>query len=417
MKLRIAVSILLILLVSAVTAVGVYVISDVEEKPRVEPKAAPVPVEVAAVVAADFVQRIEALGTIAAVREGPVSAEVAGRIVRIPPNIGLGSVVRAGDLLAQVDSKDFEIAVRKAAAQVASAKARVRKAAVDIERQRKLVRLNREQLRLARAEHERLTKLLKQELVSSQEAERQELAWRRIEEELEAARSGELETEALHAIARADLALANVQLEQARETLSDTEIRAPFAGVIAHKNATLGERVAPGQVIFRLADIETVKLDVRIPATDIHRLDARIVAKVRVRGLDGEFSGRVTNIGPRADEQTRSFPVEIFMSNSPGRKLLPGMFARAVIPVREYPGAILIPRESVIFEDGRPAVFVADPDSDRAARREVRIAGRFGPRYMIAGGLEPGDLLVTAGQRLLLDGARIRVVTRRDLSS
>ncbi len=417
MKIRIAVSILLILLVSAVTAVGVYVISDVEKKPLVEPQAAPVPVEVAAVVAADFVHRIEALGTISAVREGPVSAEISGRIVAIPAGIDLGSVVRTGELLAQVDTTDFEIAVRKAAAQVASARARVRKAAVDIERQRKLVRLNREQLRLARAEHARLEKLLKQGLVSSQEAERQELAWRRIEEELESARSGEQETEALHAIARADLALADVQLEQARETLSDAEIRAPFAGVIARKSVTLGERVAPGQLLFQLADIETVKLDVRIPAGDIHRLGDQVAADVRVQGLEEAFSGRVANIGPQADQRTRSFPVEILIPNLPARKLLPGMFARAVIPVRDYPGAILIPRESVVFEDGKPAVFVADPDSGLAARRAVLLAGRFGPRYLVAAGLEPGDLLVTAGQRLLLDGARIRVVTRRDLAS
>lgn len=417
MKIRIAVSVLLILLVSAVTAVGVYVISDVEEKPRVQPASVPVPVEAAAVVAADFVHRIEALGTISAVREGSVSAEISGRIVGIPAGIDLGSVVRAGELLARVDPGDFEIAVRKAAAQVASAKARVRKAAVDIERQRKLVRLNREQLRLARAEHARLTQLLKQELVSNQAAERQELAWRRIEEELESARSGEQETEALHAIAEADLALANVQLEQARETLMDTEIRAPFAGIIAQKNATLGERVAPGQVLFQLSDIETVKLDVRIPAAEIHRLDSRIVANVHVRGLEAEFTGRVANIGPQADKQTRSFPVEIFMDNSRARKLLPGMFAKAMIPVGSYPGAILVPRESVIFEDDKPAVFVADPDSGLATRRAVRITRRFGSRYMIAAGLEAGDLLITAGQRLLLDGARIRVVTRRNLAS
>ena len=417
MKIRIAVSVLLILLVSAVTAVGVYVISDVEQQPRVQPAAAPVPVEVATVVATDFVHRIEALGTISAVREGPVSAELSGRIVEIAPDIDLGSVVEAGALLARVEPRDFEIAVRKAAAQVASAKARVRKAAVDIERQRKLVQLNREQLRLARAEHERLTKLLKKGLVSSQQAERQELAWRRIEEELESAKSGERETRALHAIAEADLALADVQLEQTQETLRDTEIRAPFAGVIARKNVTLGERVAPGQVLFQLADVETVKLEIRIPAADIHRIDSRVVANVRVGGLEEGFTGRVVNIGPRADQQTRSFPVEIFISNSEGGKLLPGMFAQAVIPVRGYTGAILIPRESVVFQDGKPTAFVADPGSSRATRRAIRIAGRFGPRYMIAAGLEPGDLLITAGQRLLLDGARIRVVTRRDLSS
>ena len=417
MKIRIAVSILLILLVSAVTAVGVYVISDVEKKPPVEPQAAPVPVEVAAVVAADFVHRIEALGTVAAVREGPVSPELGGRIVRISPGVDLGSVVEAGAFLAQVHSRDFEIAVRKAEAQVAGAKARLRKAAVDIDRQRKLVRLNREQLRLARAEHERLTELLEKRLVSSQQAERQELAWRRIEEELESARSGERQTQALHAIAEADLALAEAQLEQARETLRDTEVRAPFKGVIVRKNVTLGERVSPQAVLFRLADIDTLKLEVRVPAADVQQIDARTAVTVTVPGSKEEFRGRVANIGPRADRETRSFPVEIFISNPRDRKLLPGMFARAIIPVRNYTEAILVPRESVIFEDGKPAVFVADPDANRATRRAVRIARRFGSRYMIAAGLEPGDLLVTAGHRLLLDGARVRVVTRRDLAS
>ena len=416
MKVRVAVSVLLILLLSAVTAVGVYVIQDVEEKQPVRPEAVPVPVEVAEVAAADFVHRIEALGSIAAVREGAVSAEVAGRIVEIPADVDLGSEVAAGDLLAKVDHRDYEIAVRKAAAQVSGAKARVRKAAVDIERQRKLVRLNAEQFRLARAEHERLVKLREKGLVSSQDVERQELSWRRIEEELESARSGQRQTEALYAIAQADLDLAGVQLEQARETLRDTEVRAPYAGIIARKSVTLGERVAPGQVLFHLADVETVKLDVRIPASEIQQLDPRAAATVRVTGIEREFTGNVANIGPRADPGTRSFPVEIFLSNQE-RRLLPGMFARAMIPVRGYPAAILIPRESVLFEGGEATVFVADPDSGRAARRPVRVAGRFGARYMIAEGLEPGDLLVTAGQRLLLDGARIRVVTRRDLSS
>lgn len=416
MKVRIAVTALLILLLSAVTAVGVYVIQDVEEEPPVQPEAVPVPVEVAAVVAAEFVHRIEALGSIAAVREGPVSAEVAGRIVKISKDVDLGSEVAAGDLLAKVDQRDYDISVRKAAAQMSGAKARLRKAAVDIERQRKLVRLNAEQFRLARAEHERLVKLRDKGLVSSQEVERQELSWRRIEEELESARSGQPQTEALYAIAQADLDLAEVQLEQARETLRDTEIRAPYAGIIARKNVTLGERVAPGQVLFQLADVETVKLELRIPASDIRQIDPRAAASVRVSGIEQEFTGEVANIGPRADRGTRSFPVELFLSN-PERRLLPGMFARAMIPVRDYPAAILIPRESVLFEDGRAAVFVADPDAGRATRRAVRIARRFGARYMIAGGLEPGDLLVTAGQRLLLDGARIRVVTRRDLSS
>jgi membrane fusion protein (multidrug efflux system) len=212
------------------------------------------------------------------------------------------------------------------------------------------------------------------------------------------------------------LASALADLEQSRENLRDTDVRAPFAGIIAEKSVTLGERVDPGTVLFRLADVSTVKLGVRISGVDVHQLDAGIETKVFVPGLDREFTGRVTNIGPRADAATRSFPVEIFIPNAPSERLLPGMFARALLPVADYPDAILIPRETVVPDNGGPTVFVVNPETGIAMRRRVTIERRFGSRYMITGGLEPGELLVSAGQRLLVDGARVRIVARRELT-
>jgi len=417
MKVRVAVSVLLILLLTVVTAVGVYMVKDVSPDAPVATAPLPVSVEVAPVVRTDFLHELEALGTIQAVKEGAVSPDVSGAITQIPADIALGSLVKAGQLLAQLDPRDFQLSVAKREAAVAGAAANVEKAAVDIARQRKLVVLNREQLRLARSEYERLKKLGEQNLVSSQEMERQELAWRRIEEELEGAESGLRQAQVQHAIAKAELASANVDLEQAKEDLRDTEVRAPFAGVIAEKNVNLGERVTPATVLYLLADVTTVKLNVRIPATDIHQLDTGIDTKVFVRGLNEKILGRVTNIGPRADAATRSFPVEIFITHSPSQRLLPGMFARALIPVADYPGAILIPRESVVFDQGEPTVFVVDGDRNIAIRRRITINRQFGSRYMVTKGIEPGELLVTAGQRLLVDGAQVRIVTWRELTS
>lgn len=415
MKVRIVVSVLLLFLATAVTAVGVYIIKDVSPEAPVETDPLPAPVEVAPLVRTHFVHELEALGTIRARRDAAVSSDVSGPITLIPDDIELGSVVKAGRLLAQVDPKDFQLAVAKGEAVVARANANLERASADIARQRTLTQLNREQLRLARSEYERLDKLQKKNLVSSQETERQELAWRRIEEEVATAESGLRHAQAEHAIGRAELASAEADLEQANENLRDTEVRAPFAGVIAAKNATLGERVAPGTILYQLADVATVKLDVRIPALDIHHLDTGIATKVFVRGLDEEILGRIMNIGPRADETTRSFPVEIFITNSGSRRLLPGMFARALIPVADYPSAILVPRESVVFKNGSPTVFVVDPERSVAIQRPVTISRRFGSRDMIGAGLEPGELLVTAGQRLLVNGAHVRIVTRREL--
>jgi len=417
MKVRVVLSIFLIFLATPVTAVSVYIIKDVPPDAPVATDPLPVPVEIAPVVRRAFTHELEALGTIQPLREAAVSTDVSGSITKIPTGIELGSVVKAGQLLARVDPRNFQLSVAKTRAAVARAEAAVRRASVDIARQRTLTQLNGKQLDLARSEFERLNKLRKRNLVSSQETERQELAWRRIEEELARAKSGLHQAQAEHAIAKAELAAAIADLEQARENLADTEVRAPFSGVIAEKNVTLGERIAPGTILYRLADVTTVKLSVRIPAADIHQLDVGIETKVFVRGLDEEVPGRMTNIGPRADAKTRSFPVEIFVTNTLSQRLLPGMFARALIPVTDYPDAIMIPRESVVFEAGEPAVFVVDGERHIAIKRPITIRRRFGSRFMIAKGIEPGELLVTAGQRLLIDGARVRIVTRRDLTS
>ncbi len=134
-----------------------------------------------------------------------------------------------------------------------------------------------------------------------------------------------------------------------------------------------------------------------------------------VNGLSEPFQGRVEHIGPRADDETRTFPVEILVKNAGPKRLLPGMFARAHIPVHTYPEAILIPRSSILSQNGRPVAFIADEKQGIAHSRAVTIARTFGSRHLIRGGLKSGDLLVIAGQRLLQDQTAIRIVGKREL--
>ncbi len=246
--------------------------------------------------------------------------------------------------------------------------------------------------------------------------ERVELALRRTQEELERATSGLREAEAQLAVAQAELASAEAELARARDALADTQVRAPFAGIISEKTVTLGEQVAPGTVLFRLADINTVKVLIRIPADDVGFLRPGARADISLTGFPEPFTGRVENIGPRADTETRTYPVEVYVENRGPKRALPGMFARATIPVRSYPQAILIPRASVLMEDGAPVVFVADTRQGIAHRRPVAIARTFGARHLIRRGLESGELVVVTGHRLLQDGATIRVVETRELT-
>ncbi|MEE9145621.1 MAG: efflux RND transporter periplasmic adaptor subunit [Candidatus Binatia bacterium] len=409
------ISLLLILAMTLITGVGIYLILSKEEVDQPKPEPVPVPVEVASITPRDFTHRLEALGTVQAIREAAVSVKVSGPVTRIPPEIELGVAVKQGALLAEIDPTRFRIELNHQEALVARARAELQRRKVDIERQRKLIPLSREELRLARAEHNRLINLLEKELIAKQEVERAELAVRQSEVELERAESGLREAEAQRKVAEAELASAQAERARAREELADTHVRAPFAGVISEKKTTLGEQVSPGTVLFRLADLTTVKLLVRIHAEDIHFLRSGTTAEVFVSGLPEPFQGRVQHIGPRADNETRTFPVEILIKKRGPKGLLPGMFARAHIPVRTYQNAILIPRSSVLTNSQNPEIFVADLEKRKAIRRFVTVGRTFGSRYLVVEGLKANDLLVVTGQNLLQDGAAIHVVGRREL--
>lgn len=411
---RLSLSLVLISVIAVLTGAGVYLIQAVEEPRPPTPSPVPVAVAVLRITPRPFTHELQALGTVHPVREAAISAEIAGPVAKIAPGIELGTSVKRGILLAEIDPTPFRIDVNHREALLARAQAQIGSIEVDIRRQESLVGINKDKLRLTRAEYNRLADLLKQELIAQQDLERVELTLRRVQEQLELAESGLREARARHAVAVAEAAAARAELARARKALADTQVRAPFAGVISEKVVTEGEQVTPGAVLFRLADIGAVKVLVRVPTDDIGLLHPGAVAEVRVTGFPEAFKGRVAHVGPQADTATRTFPVEILVTSTGPKRLLPGMFASARIPVRSYSAAILIPRSSVVSRDGVLAVFVADPERRIAHRRPVSITRSFGTRYLIDKGLAPGDLLVVTGQHLLRDGTVLQVVETRE---
>ncbi|HEX9879100.1 MAG TPA: efflux RND transporter periplasmic adaptor subunit, partial [Candidatus Binatia bacterium] len=379
---RRALSLFIIPVMLVVTAVVVYFIQAVEEPAPAESEPVPVPVEVTVVEPRPFTHYLEALGSVEPVRDAEVGPQVSGPVRLIPKEVELGASVEQGALLAEIDPAPFEIEVNHSAALVARAQAGVRAREVEVGRQRDLIPINQEKLRLTRAEQRRLQELLEKDLIAKQDVERAELAMRRVEEEAKRTESGLREAEVQLAVAQADLAAAEADLARAKKSLADTRVRAPFAGIISEKKVTLGEQVNPGTVLFRLAEIDQVKLLVRIPPEDIAFLRTGMEADVTISVAPTALPGRVAHIGPRADPETRSFPVEVLVTNRADAQLLPGMFARARIPVRTYPEAILIPRSSVLSLSGKTIAFVANSDSGAAELKRVTVGRTFGSRHL-----------------------------------
>ena len=409
------ISLYIIMALVFITALIVYFIQAVPEPTQPESEPVPVPVEVAAIKPTPFTYYLEALGSLAPLREAEVSAQVSGPIIRVPAKVELGAAVKQGEVLAEIDPIPFGIEVTYREAQVARAKAGVHAREVEIARQRALIPINLEMLRLAQAEQNRLKDLLNRELIAQQDLERTELALRRIEEALKRTESGLQEAKVQLTVTQAEVASTEAELARARNSLDHTQVRAPFAGVILEKPVRLGEQVSPGKVLIRLADLSVAKLLIRVPPDDIDFLRSGMTAEVRIDGSSKLFKGNVAYIGPRADNETRSFPVEILIENQGPVQLLPGMFARASIPVRTYPEAILVPRASVLTPGGNPVVYVVDADRGIALHKPITIGRTFGSRHLVTGGLKTGDLLVVSGHPLLRDKAAIRIVGEREL--
>jgi len=198
--------------------------------------AAKVKVEVVAARLGEIRTTIHVTGTVKAAQETKLGTKVPGRVEKV--NVDEGDKVNKGDALIVLEQTDFELAVRESEAAVKNARASVSVAEVNLEK--------------ANRDFERFAKLHKQSAVSEQSYEDIDTAKRVAEEKLKLARAG--------------LAQAAARLDSARQRLSDSVIRAPFAGVVVGKMTNEGEFVgAGGPPLVWLMDLSSVKVDVGVP--------------------------------------------------------------------------------------------------------------------------------------------------------
>lgn len=199
-----------------------------------------------------------------------------------------------------------------------------------------------------------------------------------------------------------------VELEQARFELSQMSITAPFSGRVVERKVNLGETLTEGRECFRLDDFDPILARVYFPERELRRVQPGQPAIVTLDAHPGEtFAARVSLVNPVVDRSNGTFKVTLEIPNPKGQ-LRPGTFARIQIKTGEFPSAILVPRRSLLQEDGDDYVFVARGDS--AVRVRVDLGAIEGDTAQILGGLAPGERVVTVGQGGLKQGARIKPV-------
>lgn len=204
-----------------------------------------------------------------------------------------------------------------------------------------------------------------------------------------------------------DEALAELRTNEAILALARTRVRktliaAPFAGILGLREVSVGEYVSVGEALVTLQDIETIKVDFRVP--ELYLAEVRLGQElgVRVDALPAEtFSGTVYAIDPQVDINGRALVIRATLPNRTGA-LRPGLFARVDLILERHENALLIPEAALVpTKDGN---FVYRVVEGTATLTPVKIGIRQGAEIEILDGLSDGDVVVTGGQLKLQDG-------------
>jgi len=349
-----------------------------------------------------------------------------------------GNLVRKGQVLATLDSSQLvaELSSEKArlAASVANVSksiqpnrpedinalaAQVEQASANVEDQQAALLQAQANLENAASNIKRYQYLRDQGAVSTQEAENRTLAvqvneavvhsaqkkvaaarfvLKQAQERLAMARSGGRKEDIQ--IAHANVGEIEGNVKKLETEINQTIIKAPVNGLITRRDAHVGDISGVGKAMFLMARENRLELRAQVPETDLHMIKTGQVVSIDSSFTGtGKVTGRVREISPLVDQDTRLATVRIDVPNSCGLKS--GMYAEGHINVGEQT-ALTVPSQAVINRDEKTSVFVLHQDVVES--RQVAVGNRFGDLTEITSGLRPNEAIVVDGAGFLKDG-------------
>lgn len=212
--------------------------------------------------------------------------------------------------------------------------------------------------------------------------------------------------------AQAQVDAAQAQVNTAENQLGFTTLVADGPGTVTARGAEPGEVVAAGAMIVRLARQSGRDAVFDVPARVIEAASAEDTVSVALSSDPRvTTTGRVREVSPQADPVTRTFKVRVGLATPPDAMRL-GSTVTGTIQLGGTAG-IKIPTSALTATGGAPAVWTLDPESHTVALRNVDVVRYELDRVLVSQGLEPGELVVTAGVQTLCPGQQVRLLGER----
>lgn len=383
--------------------IGISITACTSEQHKKESNGEAVPVSVGKVQHVQERETIAVSGTVATPNSpANVSFLVSGKVVFVGPREG--EYVKKGQVLARIDPTDFNLSVKGAAAQAATAQAALEKALNSARPE--LLEQARIAYERAEDEHRRMKMLYDSKSLAPNDYLKYKAAYDRAKQDYEQAKIGGQKED--KALAKASFNQAAAHLDVARKALSDATLCAPMDGFIAKRSIEVGDTAAPGRPVFEIVQMDPVEVNVGVPETDVHLVRIGQKADISVPALPGKtFQGTVRVINVSADPNTRTYMTRISVAN-PEHSLRVGMVAEATVRGDQTIAMVTLPGDAVVRDpQGATQVYVYYPEQKRVYAKRVEIGAAVNKDVVIKSGLSGNELIVLAGQTKLKNGQAV----------
>jgi multidrug efflux system membrane fusion protein len=324
----------------------------------------PVAVNAITVTAREIPRSLEAIGSLEAVHQVTISPEIDGRITQL--HMTPGAAVKAGQPLLQLNDAPEQGDLQRLRAQAKLAK-------INLERSKKLINL----------------------AVSQSEIDAQQATLDEVEG----------------------------QIARTQALIAQKAIRAPFSGMLGVQRVHVGEYVKQGDALVTLTDLKTLYLNLTLPEQNHTQLKPGLSVKFSVDALpQREFTAKIVAIEPQIGTDTRAIKLQAKLDNPKG-ELTPGMFARAALQLPSEANVVSIPTLAIDYSIHGDSVFVVQKQKTErgeqliAKRTLVKTDGQFGDSVIVRSGVKAGEMVVTAGQMKLHDGAVVQIADNNTLAN
>ncbi|OGD17567.1 MAG: hypothetical protein A2V76_00600 [Candidatus Aminicenantes bacterium RBG_16_63_14] len=368
-------------------------------------EAAPLPVKVSKAVIGDLVMTLKSPGEAYTEKRVAMKAEVGGVVKNL--YAAEGRHVREGDLLVELDDREFRLTLERLEAQ------RLRYLSeLFLERQFSVAdeppaQAIVDRLAKAQADYDRISEGFKSGVASQADLEKAQSALElalieagRKKDEVQAATKG--------------LTQAEVEVKIARLNLEKTRIRAPFAGIVTDVKLSPKERLDPGRELFTLVDISRIKVKAKVLESEVGKVVSGREVDLRFSAFPGRaFRGRIEAVSPVINAEDKTCGVYVAMDN-PSEEVKPGMHAEVEFPTEIFKERLLVPQQAILVRGGRKLVFAVEGDVAKWRYIEVGLENeRFAevlPGKEPGWGVSAGDTVIVEGHITLAHDTKVSIV-------